>query len=141
MERTPEQIQKEIDALHAEVEEIRKQSDLLLDKKASIERQERELKNRLNDISGSWGHRCRNYGLLENLTLELKEHYYPRYDEKRRIIKITGKTITLKYDGKQFDDVTRYSIETGWRSGANSDWNGIDAQKALEIWNAHQGAK
>ena len=69
MERTPEQIQKEIDELHAEVEEIRKQSYLLLDQKARIERKERELKNRLKAIAGYNEWHGSDPGLIKILSL------------------------------------------------------------------------
>jgi len=137
MTRTAEQIQQDIDSLSSELIEIKKKSDDLIDQKASIERQERELKNRLQKINGYRSMGVNTIGLIEQLELELKESNYPHYDKARRIVKVTDKAIYLKIDGFIFGDEQGYSKETGWRARARSDLDAIDAKKALEIWERH----
>jgi hypothetical protein len=136
--RTAEEIKIEINGLKHEIILIKAKSDSLIDQKISIERQERELKNRLEEIQGRKGWRPTT-GRLEKLDLELKESGFPRYDEDSRIVSVTDKTIALKRDGQFFESVTRYNRETGWRSRAKTSLGSIDAKKALEILEAHNG--
>lgn len=138
--RTAAEIQKDIDALKAEIVEIKEKSNKLVDKKVQIARQEKELQNRLAQINGGYFSRFRSDGLIDKLNIELKESGFPRYDETRRVVSVTSKTIGLKVDGMSFESVTRYSMDTGWRQRARSDWDEIDAKKALEIWDNYKAA-
>jgi len=137
MTRTAEQIQQEIDSLNIELIEIKKKSDLLLDQKASIERQERELFSRLKEIRGFRDWSGSEPGLIADLQLELKESQFPVYEGDWRIVSVTDKTIGLKRNSCSFDDVLRYNRDTGWKSRTRSDWGAIDAKKALQIWENH----
>ena len=139
-DRTSEEIRAEIDSLKNEIVAIKDMLDNLSNKKLDIEQQERMLKTRIDDIFGNKGWRP-TVGIIEKLELELKECAFPHYDEFRRIVSVTGKTIGLKRDKQSFDSVTRYNRGNGWRNSAKSDYNSIDAKKALEIWSKHNENK
>ena len=138
--RESEDIKSEINDLKNEIVSIKEMLDNLSNQKLTIEQQERLLKSRIDDICGKKD--CRStVGIIEKLELELKECTFPRYDDLRRIVSVTEKTIGLKYDKRSFDCVTRYNRENGWVSRSKTAYNAIDAQKSLEIWRKHNDNK
>ena len=95
---------------------------------------------RLSELNNGW----HSNGEITVASLAVRDCEFPIFEKAtyrtKRIIAVDGKWITIREDGR--NDVKQYHLSTGQEKGTRSQWNKIDAAKAIAIWNqrnAQQG--
>ena len=136
--KTKKEIEQELEAFRQELVCIKERVEELRKQKEDIAKEETRLGARLKEINGYRQWNTFYPGLILKLELELKETAFPMYNDEYRIIKVTEKTIFLKRNGNEFDDLNRHNKETGQLGRSGSSYGAIDPKKALEIWDKHQ---
>lgn len=90
-------------------------------------------KERRRQLVGHWGSK----GEIYFAEKAIRDEAFPIFEKcdwnQKRIIAVDDKWIILRADNR--DDVTRYHRDTGRQEKKRTDWNNIDAPKALQIWN------
>ena len=124
---TREQLQARLNALLQEREEC----------KAKIATAE-VAQLRLEELNDRWQTR----GEISCAKFALRDSEFPVFSGRgwlTRIIAVDDSWITLREDGH--DLTVQYRRDTGQKKGTRSEWQRIDAAKALEIWANHTASK
>lgn len=126
---TKQQLEEKLSALKAEASSIR---EFLGQVKAKEER--------LRELTGHWHYK----GLIHDTRIAIRDAGFPVWNDnghrRTRIVSVTDKSIVIRWDGLDQDDVSRYRRSDGRRQGIKTPYDTIDVTKALRTWEEHQKA-
>ena len=121
-------------------EELERKLQSLISEKGELEEklsQVKEWESRLRSLLGGF----HSHGEIEITKLQIRDSRFPVFYDggwaKRRIVSIDDKWITLRDDRSEESDVKRYKRETGIREKKRTDYDKIDVERAVSIWNEH----